>query len=120
MAGGRLWEPWEIAEIRTLPDGGIAELAKRLGRTSRAIQGKRHKLGFSPRVPRWSAAEIAELHAHVAAGGALGEAARRLGRSYGSAGARRHRERAAGRPVPVAAIRPGRGYRGWRERRGSP
>ena len=117
MAGGRLWELWELELLATMRPGEIADLMRRLGRTESAIRGKRRKLGLTKPRALWTDAERAELHRRVAAGESVQSVAASLGRSRRGAYVRRVRCRQRDVEVPDAPQPPGRGYRGGRQAR---
>ena len=65
----RRWESHEVEAIRTLPPGGIPELARRLGRSMDSIAGKRRYENIRVRPSRhWTPAEDAVLREHLTAG----------------------------------------------------
>ena len=97
----RSWSPDEIEAIRTLPAGGIAELARRLGRSRYAILSMRHRRGFATRLPRWTDAERETLDRMVAAGATVSDAAAALGKARDAAYLRRRRARRRGVEVPA-------------------
>lgn len=71
------WEPEEIAAVGTAPD---AEIARRLGRTTSAVESKRISLGLVEQIHRrWEAAEIEHLGTAPDP-----EVAERLGRTLSS------------------------------------
>ena len=97
VAGGRLWEPEEIAAIRDVPVGEIAAVAKRLGRSVQAVRIKRCKLGIAREAaPRWSEDESEALDALIADGVKARDAARFIGRSERAGYTRRYRQRQHG------------------------
>ena len=104
MAGGRFWTPEEVAAIRTLPAGGLAELARKLGRTRTAVSQKRAKLGIQID-QRWTPAERAAFHARVRTGERVDVAAASIGRTAHAGYHRRRCDRDAGRDVPPAPPR---------------
>lgn len=116
VAGGRLWEQWEIEALLACPYDGLADLARRLGRTPAAIRHKRAAYGLTQPSARWTDAERSELHARVRAGESVQSVAAALGRSRSGAYARRLRCRRGevGETVPAAPQPAGRGYRGAR------
>ena len=111
---GRAWTVAEIEAIRTVAPGGVAEVARRLGRTVRAIEQMRWARGFARPVPRWTRAERAQLDAAVAGGATVAAATAAVGRTMGAAYSRRSRVRGRGEtpPAPPVAGLGRRGYQG--------
>ena len=110
MAGGRLWEPEEIARLRRMQPDEAPELARELGRTPAAIRTKRHLLGLAE--AQWSPEDIAEVDRLIAGGSTIPEAAKAVGRTTKAIYALRKRLRESGIPVATASVRGRRGYRG--------
>ena len=82
MAGGRLWEPKEVALVRAMGPGPVEvrRVARELGRSPQAVRTRKFVLGLSES-DRWTREEIAELDHLVAGGLAIEDAAAELGRS---------------------------------------
>lgn len=114
MAGGRFWTVAEVEAIRTVPPGGVAEVARRLGRSVRAVEQMRFARGFARPVPRWTRAERERFDAAVAAGATVVDATAAVGRTMGAAYSRRSRVRGRGETPPAPPVAgPGRrGYQG--------
>ena len=120
MPAGRYWEWWEIEAIRHIPRGGVAEVARSIGRTVRAVQQMRHERGFTDPRPHWTRADRERFDALVAGGETVVEAAAAIGRPLAGAYNRRYLDRARGDvpPAPPVAEPGRRGYQGQYHREG--
>jgi len=82
------WTAAERAQLRQSVMQGVAmrEIAKRLGRSYRAVETKARRMGFHPRVQQnWSDSEIAYLRKCARANKTLAEAASEIGRTLNAA-----------------------------------
>ena len=89
--GGRDWTPEEMLAIRDVPHGDLGVVAKRLGRSYKAVVQQRMKFGLSRQRPDWRLPEDKFVDSVVAAGGSVASAARALHRCIDHAAVRYRR-----------------------------